>query len=107
VETQSRETSIEDAVIKFTQRMRCGDKHLCKMDTIPSGDKGLSSRYKTEKEGPSLKLPRWQAVSMGERSAVLNSRGNNSSMQEQQPQGYEKDVSLCLLSLTYSVSGNW
>jgi hypothetical protein len=50
VETQKRETYIEDTVIKFTQRMRCGDKHPCKMDTIPSGDKDLSSGYKAARK---------------------------------------------------------
>jgi hypothetical protein len=50
VETQSRETYIEDTVIKFTQRMRCGDKHLRKMDAIPSGEEGLSSGYKAARK---------------------------------------------------------
>jgi hypothetical protein len=73
------------------------------MDAIPSGDKGLSSGYKATRKDLVSDFRHGPRVCIEELNIVLNSRGNNSCMQKQRPQGYEEDMSLCLLSLRYSV----
>jgi hypothetical protein len=73
------------------------------MDTIPSGDMGLSSGYKSPRKDLVSDFQHGPRVCIEELNIVLNSRGNNSCMQKQRPQGYEEDMSLCLLSPRYSV----